>query len=274
MKSNDDYIEVGDVVFAKRHIVYVGIKEKEILVQPIYGQSACIKYTKREECLDAYKRLVRTLRGNGGIETDCVKTAVGNAISYKAVDLGLPSGLLWADRNIGASEPEEYGKYFAWGDTVGYGQDTSDGHLFNGDNCPWGESTPPMSTLDAEHDAATINMGADWRMPDIADFEELLDNCTTKWTTQNGIKGMLFTSKHNGNTLFFPAAGLRGGSLLKDAGYFGDYWTRSHYTSNLLSAYAYALSFNFGNCYVGIDGRCFGYSVRGVTTKTEEGRDA
>ena len=186
-----------------------------------------------------------------------------NIKSYESVDLGLPSGLLWADRNIGASEPERYGLYFAWGDVIGYGQDTSDGHLFNWDNCPWGESTPPMSTLDAEHDAATINMGADWRMPDRADYKELLDNCTTTWTTQNGVYGRLFTSKLNGNTLFFPAGSYRNGSSLYGAGYGGDYWSRSLDSSD----YAYSLYFHSDYCFTYHYYRYCGLSVRGVRNK-------
>ena len=183
-----------------------------------------------------------------------------NILNYKSVDLGLPSGLLWADRNIGASSPEEYGKYFAFGDTVGYGQDTSDGHLFGWDNCPLGDGSPSMLTLDAEHDAATVNMGADWRMPDRADFVELLDNCTTKWTTQNGIKGRLFTSKVNGNTLFFPAAGTRNVSSLTNAGSDGYYWTRSLSTS-YDACYLY---FNSSRCSTYYYYRYSGHSVRGV----------
>ena len=189
-----------------------------------------------------------------------------NIKSYEAVDLGLPSGLLWADRNIGASKPEMYGLYFAWGDVIGYGQDTSDGHLFDWNTCPWGKDTPPMSTLDAEHDAATVHMGSDWRMPDMADFKELLDNCTMTWTTQNGIKGMLFTSKHNGNTLFFPAAGYRGGSSLCSAGCSGRYWSRSLHTGN--SNDAYNLYFNSSLCNTRNHFyRYYGQLVRGVHTK-------
>ena len=183
-------------------------------------------------------------------------------INYKPVDLGLPSGLLWADRNVGATAPERYGFYVAWGDVVGYGQDTSDGHLFNWDNCPLEKSTPLMYTLDAEHDAATVNMGAEWRMPDLADIKELLDNCTTKWTTQNGVNGMLFTSKAYGNTLFFPAAGDRYGSSLTYSSSYGSYWSRSFNGST----HAYRLFF-YSGCQVYDSTRFCGYSVRGVRSK-------
>ena len=262
--DNSDYIEIGKFVFAKKHIVYAGAGSigRRIKVQTIYGLPTYISFPTREECLAAYSKFANELCGNGDMEIDYSKTVMDSACSYKAVDLGLSSGLLWADRNIGASEPEEYGRYFAWGDTVGSRQDTSDWHLFDWDNCPWGESTPPMSTLDAEHDAATVNMGADWRMPDIADFKELLDNCTTKWTTQNGITGMLFTSKHNGNTLFFPAGGYRNGSSLEDAVDVGSYWSRSLYTS--FSDYAHYLYFYCSNCYAYNYYRCSGRLVRGV----------
>ena len=210
--------------------------------------------------------IVCTLSSGTALATKTITQKIDNRPGeYDYVDLGLPSGLLWATSNIGASWPEEYGLYFAWGDVVGYGQDTSDGHLFNWNTCPWGKDTPPMSTLDAEHDAATINMGADWRMPDKADYEELLNNCTTTWTTQNGINGRLFTSKLNGNTLFFPAAGSRDDSSLYGAGSGGSCWSRSLDTSN--SDYAYNLSLTSSNCRTSSYYRYYGRSVRGVRTK-------
>ncbi len=212
--------------------------------------------------------IVCTLSSGTALATKTITQKIDNRPGeYDYVDLGLPSGLLWATSNIGASEPEEYGLYFAWGDVVGYDQDTSDGHLFNWDNCPWGKDTPPMSTLDAEHDAATVNMGADWRMPDSDNFSELLNNCTTTLTTQNGVSGRLFTSKLNGNTLFFPAAGYRSDSSLTNAGDNGNFWSRSLYTR--YSDYGCRLFFSSsGTCTTDYPYyRSYGQSVRGVRAK-------
>ena len=231
-----------------------------MLVRTEGGNEKIVMFSSDEECERTFVKLYDELNGKCN-KIKYVRTC------YQSVDLGLPSGLLWADRNIGASDPWRYGLYFAWGDTVGYGQDTSDGHLFNWDNCPLGDGSPSMSTLDAEHDAATVNMGVDWRMPDRADYKELLDNCTTKWTTQNGIKGMLFTSKVNGNTLFFPAAGRRRDSSLYDAGSYGYYWSRSLDAS--YSDDACGLYFDGGGCCTGYGSRYYGRSVRGVHPKNQ-----
>jgi len=148
----------------------------------------------------------------------------------EAVDLGLPSGTKWANMNVGATAPEDYGLYFAWGETMGYTSDTSDGHSFDWENYKWcngsGKTLTKYCTtsdygtvdnkmvLDLEDDAAYLNWGDKWRMPTITEIQELLDNTTSEWTTQNGVYGRKFTSKSNGNAVFLPAAGYRYGSLI------------------------------------------------------------
>ena len=159
------------------------------------------------------------------------------------VDLGLPSGLKWATCNIGATKPEEYGDYFAWGETTGYNNGKSDFSWStykwcNGDddkltkycnNSRYGYNgfTDTKTELDLADDAARANWGGSWHIPTHAEQEELVNNCTTTWTTVNGVYGRLFTSKNNGKTLFLPAAGIRFGTTLEDAGYFGYYWSSS-----------------------------------------------
>lgn len=139
------------------------------------------------------------------------------------VDLGLPSGLLWASCNVGASKPYEYGKYFQWGDTVGYEGEEAKAHS-TWDTCPWGTSTPPMATLDTEHDAATANLGEGYRMPTQADINEL-NNWTTKtWvesgnTEFNGVAGLKLSSIVDPNRyIFIPAAGYYASRIFSDVG--------------------------------------------------------
>ena len=137
-----------------------------------------------------------------------------------AVDLGL--SVKWASCNIGASSPEDYGDYFAWGETVPkkeYSWDTykwSNGY-FNKltKYCPsdrsgyWGGSESPDNRLKLlpEDDAARRNWGRAWRMPTEEEWKELMYNCKCVWTTQRGVDGYKFTSNKNGNSIFLPAAG-------------------------------------------------------------------
>lgn len=136
--------------------------------------------------------------------------------THEYVDLGLPSGTLWATCNIGASRPEEYGDYFAWGETKGYnsGKNTFDLHTYK-----WRESEiekgyikycreDNKSILDPEDDAATINWGSNWRMPTEAQMLELYKYTTSQSTLLNGVKGEMLTSRINGLHIFFPAAGF------------------------------------------------------------------
>ena len=114
------------------------------------------------------------------------------------VDLGLPSGTLWADRNVGANSPDEYGNLFAWGETVQKELEQYTPEHWN---------RIDYSTLPLEYDAAYVNMGADWRTPTGEEMSELLEYCTRRWVCrESGIYGFIFRGP-NGNSIFFPAAG-------------------------------------------------------------------
>ena len=187
----------------------------------------------------------------------------GNGYDY--VDLGLPSSLLWATCNVGASQPHEYGKYFQWGATEGYYSGTTEAANHSSwATCPWSSATPTMTQLDAAHDAARANMGGEWRMPTSADTKELVDYTTSGWTTVSGVNGVRFTSKSNSsNSIFIPAAGLYVSGSFYNAGSNGYVWSSSLNTSNPVGAYY----MGFGSSYVGPQddsGRYLGFSVRGV----------
>ena len=188
------------------------------------------------------------------------------------VDLGLPSGTLWATCNVGASSPEEYGDYFAWGETTT--KSTYDGSTYK-----WSAGSGDYMTkyctkstygtvdnkteLELSDDAAYVNWGSNWRMPSEDQLRELINSSytTTKWTTQNGVYGRKITSKTNGNSIFLPAAGSRSSSSLSNAGSKGCYWLRTIYT---VQTCAQALYFGSDFIYAtGIVRNC-GLSVRPV----------
>lgn len=189
------------------------------------------------------------------------------------VDLGLPSGLLWAICNVGADTPEGYGDYFAWGETTTkstYGWNTY--QYCNGSNetmtkyCTksnfgYNGFIDYLTTLESSDDAATANWGNGWRMPTKAEFEELKNNTTVTWTTQNGVNGRLFTAA-NGKSLFLPAAGYRDQYGLNSTGTSGDYWSSSLHTDE--PCRAWFISFTSSSCIVSGLNRNYGQSVRPV----------
>ncbi len=207
-----------------------------------------------------------------------------------AVDLGLPSGLKWADCNLGAEKPEDYGDYYAWGEVEPYyssldpliwkegktGYDWSSYKWCNGSSftltkyCSayrpdyWdGEGSPDGNTvLEPEDDVAHVSLGGKWRMPTYAECTELITECTWTWTTQNGVNGRLVTGK-NGNSIFLPAAGYRFNVVLCDAGSAGGYWSFSLNTD--LPSYARNVYFNSSNVSVDNGSRYYGNSIRPVS---------
>ncbi|MCQ2059917.1 MAG: Ig-like domain-containing protein [Bacteroidaceae bacterium] len=211
-------------------------------------------------------------------------TASGSENGHDYVDLGLPSGLKWATCNVGASNPEEFGSYFAWGETVGdpYIEGKTSGYTksFDWDSYKYCNGSDDSmtkyckdsfygtvdnkTTLELSDDAAHVNWGGSWRIPTQVEFGELFD-CTWEWTTLNGVNGFMITGKKSGYTnksIFLPAAGCRSGGNLGYAGSEGCYWTSSLSNSNRCS---YALNFNVdyystGGLYL----RAAGLSVRPV----------
>ncbi|MBR5324708.1 MAG: hypothetical protein IKV14_07840, partial [Muribaculaceae bacterium] len=199
------------------------------------------------------------------------KVTKGVENSHEWIDLGL--SVKWATCNVGADTPEEYGDYFAWGETspkTTYNWSTY--KYCNGSptsmtkyctNSEYG-TVDNKTTLELSDDAARVNWGGKWRMPTSAEQGELCNasNCTWTWTTQNGVNGYKVTSKKNGNSIFLPAAGFRYGSDLSDAGSEGFYWSSSLRTNDSYCA----CDLRFSSSYVGRNssGRCLGQSVRAV----------
>jgi len=171
------------------------------------------------------------------------------------IDLGLPSGTKWACCNVGASTPEGYGNYYAWGETQPKSVYNWDTYQYN-QNGNWMNIGSDIAGID--YDAATASWGAPWRMPSLAQIQELLNNCTSTWIP-NGVRGRKFVGP-NGGTIFLPAAGLRwdGG-----AGPGGNYWSST--LDESYPGYAYYLDFDSGSAnWDYVDGRYVGRTVRPV----------
>lgn len=199
---------------------------------------------------------------------------------HEYVDLGIFGGYkyYWATCNIGAETPEDYGLYFAWGETKGYGQDVSDGHVFDWANYKWCEGTSTTITkycydeahgavdkkliLYPEDDAAVQNWGGSWRMPTHLEMYNLVyDICTWEWDPERG--GYLGTSKNNGNTIFLPAAGYRTDSFLSRDGLVGYYWTSA--VDNNDGNCAWAVNFDWNiDLHMDFYERSFGRPIRPV----------
>ena len=192
---------------------------------------------------------------------------------HEYVDLGLPSGTLWATCNIGASSPEDYGDYFAWGETTTKSTYNWSTYKYcNGSNTTMTKyctnsscgTVDNKTELDLSDDAAYVNWGSQWRMPSKAQFTELINSSytTTTWTTQNGKYGRKITSKSNGNSMFLPAAGCRYDASRVLAGSYGHYWSRSLTTS--YSHYGRGLDFYSSDISTGGNYRYGGWPVRPV----------
>ena len=210
-----------------------------------------------------YKMEVKTTDGHSfSFLTDEIESIIWNtcdSTTHDFVDLGL--SVKWATCNVGATKPEEYGDYFAWGETephyeagyaqelgchwkpgkVGYSWDTYNYCKGTGASVTkycdisyysYNGTIDYKTVLDPEDDAAFMNWGGNWRMPTIAEFEELLDtcNCTWTWTTYGGIRGYSVVSKipnYVGNWIFLPAAGERDKEHISNFKQEGDYWSSS-----------------------------------------------
>lgn len=183
-----------------------------------------------------------------------------NNNNIQLVNLGLPSGTLWTDRNIGADSPEQVGLYYAWGETEGFTDEqvVAGVRSFNRSSYKAKEIT---ADLTPEQDAARAYLGENFHMPTWEDFGELLANCKATWTDNykgTKVSGHVFTSKTNGNSIFFPVAGFCCNSSV--FGSDGDYWSASWYSSS----YAWGLDFNFGSQTMNNARRFYGQPVRGV----------
>lgn len=191
----------------------------------------------------------------------------GNVLvnGHEAVDLGL--SVKWATCNVGAFSPEGYGGYYAWGETKEKSDYTpmtykyylgdldGDGYYY----LDYEYANIGSSISDTQYDVARVKWGKSWRIPTRDEIEELLDGCTWKWTTYNGVNGQLITAP-SGNSIFLPAAGIREGTYLFDRASRGLYWSATLDEDYIYNVYI----FDFDNG-INMLGRDYGLPIRPVT---------
>lgn len=192
--------------------------------------------------------------GNYDVHLEPVPPADKNPI-----DLGLPSGLKWAQANLGAKKETDPGLYYAWGETEGHKKDSGDD--FSQINYNSKGLNAISTDLTLAQDAANVRLGGSWRMPTKTEFEELLNNTKVTWTTINGVAGLKFANKNDASKyIFMPAAGEYVGTALNQLGYYGLYWSSTFNNRG----YAYVLYSNSSKHRTDLNIRYYGCSVRGV----------
>lgn len=178
------------------------------------------------------------------------------------VDLALPSGLLWCEHNVGASTPYEDGLYFSWGNVIGH----ADGSGYDFSDAVYAETPGASLTgnipVNGTYDLVRHNMGAPCRLPTVGEFQELNSNCESEWTDEDGVAGRRFTSRINGNSIFFPASGYYIGASLNGRGSLGYYWSSSYYSAT--SAYSLGFGSSNVNPASNYGYRRYGFSARAV----------
>lgn len=158
------------------------------------------------------------------------------------IDLGLPSGTKWACCNMGASSPEKYGVYYAWGEKGVKNKYSWDNYIYRVPDGTYPESFDIGSDIaGTQYDVAHAKWKGDWRMPTKAQCDELRDNCSYRWTKMNDVNGFKFISKTNGGTIFLPATGYRLGDKIFNEDTNGHYWTSTLYKSNTSEAYSFLI---------------------------------
>ena len=195
------------------------------------------------------------------------RTGSGGQQSYQScpddhhphmIDLGLPSGTKWACCNLGATTPEAYGGYYAWGET-------EEKMYYSKDNYKFNYQSLGGDIAGTNYDVALVVWGRTWQMPSLEQIKELLDNCYYQWTSVNGINGGKFISKNNGASIFLPAAGRYDADEhdFYGRGSLGYYWTSTQSAKD--DDDACDLDFEDGEAYWGDDDRSRGQTVRPVS---------
>ena len=215
-----------------------------------------------------YINVIDTKSGQTAIIAVTVSTASNGYLSCPdskhphMIDLGLPSGTLWACCNVDASKPEGYGGYYAWGETKEKKDYSEETYLYYKNGKYQNIGTNISGT---NYDVAHVKWGGAWCMPTDKDYLELYNNCSFTWTTLNKIKGQKFTSKKNGGSIFLPASGGRSGTRLDELGSWGEYWLSSYYPDPDKDNCAYGFIFwdDGTNAYM-VASRKSGFPVRPV----------
>ena len=257
-------IDAGESGYVLSRFVPTGVKIKDnCLIMEIDGKEVKTNPISSEMTLENGKAYYWNVIWDGN------RLRWETEPEHEYVDLGLPSGTLWATCNVGANSPEEYGDYFAWGETEPKESYSWKTYKWDSDYGPTKYSDNDGKTeLDLEDDAAYVNWGSNWRMPSKDQLRELSIYCNWEWIQQNNANGCKYTGP-NGNTLFLPAAGnYSGSSILENANILGLYWSRTLNVS--WPSYSYRLSINYMGDGINDTDRWKGYSVRPVFINTKK----
>ena len=262
------YLAITDYTITVHHMFSGSpiTADTQVVVEDVWDESP-VKVTIEPVSVSGYKAepVVITVSGS------CEYNLEYEELAYEAIDLGLPSGTKWANMNVGAESPEGYGDYYAWGEIVPNKATTytlQNYRFYPGndeDEFTKYNSTDGKMALYLADDAANAVMGGDWHMPTSAQCAELLDNTTSSWTTDyngTGVAGMIFTSNNNGNSIFFPAAGVvvGRGSIGQGEGFSVWSSSRNSGSGDAWNIYGYSEGYYLGD----ESSRDGGLSVRGV----------
>ena len=229
---------------------------------PLMAQGVVVYKKDGTQVKFTYEEIDSIVTYNVGEDVEENEPVAPPTTDSRAVDLGL--SVKWASCNVGATSPEEYGGYYAWGETTTKSSYTESNSVTDGLSI---EELKSRGIIDADgnltsaYDAATANWGEDWRMPTLDEMKELINQCTWEWTSVNGVNGRLVTGP-NGNSIFLPAAGYRGYTSLSDAGSFGVYWSA---TPGSDGGYAYGLGIDSDDYYWDSCNPYYGVTVRPVS---------
>lgn len=239
-------------------------------VSPRYGSNdANVVVSVTDNTQDKDRSVILSITYNNGCTNICIsqkkREFLGDGIAHEYVDLGL--SVNWAKCNLGANNPEEYGDYFAWGESTPKTSYTS--------NSSYTYEKDFGDIAGTSLDAATVNWGKMWRMPKLEEVDELINKCEWEWTTLNGINGMIVTGP-SGNSIFLPAGGFRWDTSNYNLGLNGSYWSSHPYYivsgSSVYRIYSFALEFNYipYTWYKerGLSERWAGLNIRAVRSKS------
>ena len=290
--NSGELIITGDALITSSSITLTGYANLPLEWK---GAEVGIMYDKNQSFAEAERIAATSLDGNNGFAIALVGLASSTTYYYKsyvihgmavkygavkafttkesrpeAVDLGL--SVKWATCNIGASKPEEYGDYYAWGETEIKTNYSSSNYKFGSSSFSMYSTVDGKTVLDPADDVAHVKLRGGWRMPTDAEWAELMDNCTWTWTSnynRTGVAGRIVKSRKMGytsNSIFLPAAGFRNFASLSNTGSYGDYWSSSLNTDSPYNAWS--IGFSSGSSgSVGWDSRSryYGQSVRPVS---------
>lgn len=261
-------ITVGETVLLSYEIKPSNASSMSVVWASSKPSVATIEETGLVKAVAIGTTIVTVATKDGKKSNECVVTVLeGQECGHPWVDLGLSSGLKWATYNIGASSPEEYGNYYAWGETSPKSEYLETNlkyctHVPEGDYYTKYNTVDNKIRLEMTDDVPHMNWGGNWRMPTERDFMELREECRWEWISKNGIKGYEVIGT-NGNSIFLPAAGHFMGSSVSGNQTEGHYWSSSIYIQHVRFAFtADCFSTVLGTSYVN---RFVGQTVRAVT---------